>query len=206
MTQHNRVANARWVCASLDPTYGYDLAQSCRSSRLRQDAVAAASTAPSAVSATPNSARACLARVVAAADVARDQRRRRARTDRRSRRRPASSPRRGRRRCSGMSWSFDRCSGIMRLAAAVHAHHVGRAVAAAPHARRAEAAVVHDERGARLAAQQLHLVVHAEAAALRARPARALAQREAREQDRDSTAPAPPPAGSWRCRWWSSRW
>src|SRR5262249_48612425 len=60
----------------------------------------------------------------------------------------------------------------------MHADHVGRAVTAAQHARWPEAAVVHDEGGARLAAQQLHLVVHAEAAALRPGPAGALAQGE----------------------------
>ncbi len=42
--------------------------------------------------------------------------------------------------------------------------------------------MVHDEGGARLAAQQLHLVMHAEAAARLAGAARALAQGEAAEQ------------------------
>ena len=59
---------------------------------------------------------------------------------------------------------------MKRLAAAMHAHDIGRAVAAALHAGRTEAAVVHDEGGARLPAQQLHLIVHAEAAALRCPP------------------------------------
>src|SRR5215831_10800973 len=63
-------------------------------------------------------------------------------------------------------------------------HLVGRAVPAAEHAGRAEAPVVHQEREQGLAAADADLVVHAESAARLARPARALAQRIALEQDR----------------------
>src|SRR5262249_60893384 len=63
-------------------------------------------------------------------------------------------------------------------------HLVGRAVPAAEHAGRAEAPVVHQEREQGLAAAYADLVVHAEAAARLARPARALAQRVALEQHR----------------------
>ena len=78
-----------------------------------------------------------------------------------------------------MSWSLDRCSGDRHRAVAVDAHDVGCAVRPAQHARRTETAVVHHEGGARVAAQQLHLVVHAEAAAPLTGAARSLAQREA---------------------------
>ena len=53
-----------------------------------------------------------------------------------------------------------------RRSLAVHAHHVGRAFPALLRARGAEAAMVHDEGGTRLAAPELHLVMHAEAAPL----------------------------------------
>src|SRR5262249_19228011 len=56
-------------------------------------------------------------------------------------------------------------------------HLVGRTVAAAEHAGRAEAPVVHEEREQGFAAAYANLVVHAESAARLARPARALAQR-----------------------------
>src|SRR5690606_38514228 len=68
--------------------------------------------------------------------------------------------------------------------AAVDAHTVRRAVAAAERALRADAAVVHDEGGARLAASQAHRIVDAEAAAPLAGPARAFAQGVLLEQDR----------------------
>ena len=91
-------------------------------------------------------------------------------------------------------------------ARAVDAHNIRRAVHAAPHAGRAEAAVVHDEGGARFAAQQLHLVVDAEAAAVPRprRPSLRAAQSGGRAQD--STAPSPRPAPSLRCRSSSTRW
>src|SRR5215471_13568440 len=54
-------------------------------------------------------------------------------------------------------------------------HLVGSAVSAAEHAGRAEAPVIHQEREQGLAAADADLVVHAEAAARSARPARALA-------------------------------
>src|SRR5215831_5691296 len=63
-------------------------------------------------------------------------------------------------------------------------HLVGRAVPAAEHAGRAEAPVVHQEREQGLAAAHADLVVHAEAPARPACPARALAQRVLLEQDR----------------------
>src|SRR5262245_36071643 len=66
----------------------------------------------------------------------------------------------------------------------MHAHDIGCAVHATLYARRAEAAVVHHEGRARLSAQQLDLVVDAEAAALAPGTARALAQGETFEQDR----------------------
>ena len=58
---------------------------------------------------------------------------------------------------------------------------VAAALAAALNAWRTEAAVIHDEGRARLAAQELDLIVHAEAAAVPACAARALAQRKAAE-------------------------
>jgi len=70
------------------------------------------------------------------------------------------------------------------FAIAGHADPVATAVGAAEHALRADAAVVHDERGTRAAAPQAHGVVDSEAAALAARAARALVQRVLLEQHR----------------------
>ena len=64
----------------------------------------------------------------------------------------------------------------MRDAVAHDRDDIDHAVLAAEHALRTGAAVIHDEGGARLAAQQLHLVGEPEAAAMLARAARAFAQ------------------------------
>ena len=58
----------------------------------------------------------------------------------------------------------------MRLTVAVDRHRVDRAVGAAVRALRPEAAMIHDEGRARLAAQELHLVGEAEAAAVLSAP------------------------------------
>ena len=70
------------------------------------------------------------------------------------------------------------------LAVAMDAHDVGRAILPALDTWRAKPAMIHDERGPRLAPQQLHLVVHTKSAAMLASAARAFAQGEAPEQDR----------------------
>ncbi len=81
-------------------------------------------------------------------------------------------------------WSLDRCSGIVVSSPRWIFTTLGAPSCRRADAGRAEAAVIHDEGGAGLAAQQFHLVVDAEAAARLAGAARPLAQGEAAEQHR----------------------